>query len=137
MREPFHDTTATNGRAVLPLSNDHQDFDRVDQRNIRAQRHPSKADAYSNTVNGNLQSEYSAAAFKTPNADCPPVYQSPTSAASERGGEVTSELNVNHNMYSGALPFDNLNVEELWNWMLIMESNDTQGDPMYDNIGCL
>jgi hypothetical protein len=42
------------------------------------------------------------------------------------GAEMLTPPDLNQPIYSDALPFDNLDIEEIWNWMSIENLDNTQ-----------
>lgn len=121
-------------RAIEPRTT-RQPAEQPDWENATNESHLSNPPAYEDAIDSHAVPDFARMTAEASKTAWEPLGQPYASRPSDKADELpVPVVGVSEN--ADPLPFDGLNVEDLWSWMLFMDSEGAQGDyDWYDNGG--
>ena len=104
---------------ITELQNDRRRLELSDRQGYQSNDCQSNSARNMDVTNRNVAPGYQAIDMDSHEIIPPPLYPS-----FEQSSLGVPHMNGAQDMYADVLPFDNLNVGELWNWMLGIDSDD-------------
>lgn len=132
-RQPSDNPETSKGSRVIEPRITRQQAEQPGWGKSTIESHFSNPPAYEDAIDSHAVPDFTGMTAEASKTACAPPRQSYASRPSDKFDELPAQL-VSTAENADPLPFDGLNVEDLWSWMLFMDSEDTQRDYSWYDI---